>query len=250
MRCSVLTFRRSLAGLLVLSAALCGPAAQAGTLWYNGDWDGRDALTNETGHNNGAVYDNFVVPAGQTYTLTGAFSNDFARGLSRITTAAWEIRSGMSAGNGGALLFSGDGAVTKTATGRSTNFGGFFVYNEFTMQVSLPSVVLGPGTYWLAVIPDATGNGDNVDADSLISTTRGPTRSARRPATTTLPSSIARTTATPSRPRPTSKARGRGITRWALSVPFSRTSPHRSPRPWCCSSGRHCSWQGIATAAA
>jgi hypothetical protein len=80
------------------------------------------------------------------------------------TTAYWEIRSGVSAGNGGTLLASGDGADTVTATGRSINVG--IVLDEYTNQVAV-NVTLTAGTYWLAVAPDVSNQ------NSYISTTSG-----------------------------------------------------------------------------
>lgn len=173
MKWGVSTFRRLLAALLVAGAALCGTTAKADSvLWYNGNWDGADALVNETQTLKGRVYENFIVPMGTTYTITGAFSNDFMRNSALATTASWEIRSGVSAGNGGTLIASGDSADTKTATGNSSTFGGFFVYNEFKNQVAIPSITLAAGTYWLSVAPD-TGATGSVDANSLVSTTSG-----------------------------------------------------------------------------
>ncbi len=164
---------RSVAALVV-SVAVCSQAAKADpVLWYNGNWDQRDALANETGHINGLVYENFIVPVGQTWTVTGAWSNDFSRNsIATPTTASWQIRSGVSAGNGGTLLASGSGATTVTATGASSTFGGFFTYFERTYSVSVPSVVLGAGEYWLSVAPNTSGAG-SVDSNSLNSTTSG-----------------------------------------------------------------------------
>lgn len=159
---------RLIAGIVVAAAILEGQTAQAGgILWYNGDYDGRDALVNQTGAPDGLVYDDFIVPTGYTFTLTGVFSNDLMYNPSVATTAYWEIRSGVSAGNGGTLLYSGDGADSLTATGRSEPVipGVFNVY-EYTNLVSV-SVTLGAGTYWLAVAPDVSGQ------NSYITTTSG-----------------------------------------------------------------------------
>jgi len=160
---------RVIAGLLVVAAILHGQTAQAGgTLWYNGDYDGRDALVNQTGAPDGLVYDNFIVPTGYTFNLTGVFSNDLMYTPSAATTAYWEIHSGVSAGNGGTLLYSGDGADTLTATGRfEPVIPGVFNVYEYTNQVSVSGVTLGAGTYWLAVAPDVSGQ------NSFITTTSG-----------------------------------------------------------------------------
>jgi len=133
-------------------------------LWYNGDNDGRDAWVNQTGAADGLVYDDFIVPTGFVYDLTGVFSNDLMYDPAAATTAYWEIRSGVSSGNGGTLLASGDGADTVTATGRSDNFG--ITVDEYTNQVDV-NVILSAGTYWLAVAPDVANQ------NSYVTTTSG-----------------------------------------------------------------------------
>jgi hypothetical protein len=161
---------RFVAGLLVASAILHAqtrPASGGSVLWYNGDYDSRDTQVNQTGAQDGLVYDNFIVPTGFTYNITGVFSNDFMYNPSAASTAYWEIRSGVSAGNGGTLLDSGDGADTLTATGRSIPvIPGVFNVFEYTNSVSV-SVSLGAGTYWLAVAPDVGSQ------NSYIGTTSG-----------------------------------------------------------------------------
>jgi PEP-CTERM motif len=154
--------------LLVVGAVVTlGQSARADqTLWYNGDMDGRDAFTNQTGAPDGLIYDNFIVPVGQTFTLTGVFSNNVMLDDGTASTAYYEIRSGVSAGNGGTLLYSGDGADSITATGRTFSFGGLVV-PEFTNLVAVSGITLAAGTYWLAVAPDVS------DQDSFISTTSG-----------------------------------------------------------------------------
>jgi len=152
-------------GLFAMACAglwLSPGAAHAGsvTLWYNGDSDGRDQLLNETGSVAGLVYDDFIVPTGDIYTITGVFSNDAMSDPAAATTAYWEIRSGVSAGNGGTLVASGDGADTVTATGRSENNT-----DEYTNQVAA-SVSLSAGTYWLAVAPDVAGENTYINSTS------------------------------------------------------------------------------------
>ena len=75
---------------------------------YNGDMDGRDAWTNQTGAADGLVYDDFIAQAGSSYTITGVFSNDAMFTACADSTAYWEIRWGVSASNSGTLLDSGD----------------------------------------------------------------------------------------------------------------------------------------------
>ena len=150
---------------LVLLVAAAAPLYADSTLWYNGDGNGVNGLSNEvnTAVSQSYVFDDFIVGAGGE-TLTGAFSND----LMNFTAvdADVEILSGVSAGDGGTTVYSAFGvADTQTATGRS-GFG----YTEYTIDVSLPDVVLSPGTYWLAVAPDGGGNNT---VRSFISTTSG-----------------------------------------------------------------------------
>jgi len=142
--------------MLVVAMTQGGQAAKAsGMLWYNGDSDGRDGLVNQTGSPDGYVYDNFIVPSGYTWTINSVYSNDLL--TTSVSTAYWEIRSGVSSGVGGTLLYSGDGADSQTATGKSYNFNGVVSVSEYTNAVSVSGVTLNPGTYWLAVVPDASG---------------------------------------------------------------------------------------------
>jgi hypothetical protein len=161
---------RIVAGLLAAAAILHGPPTAAGgsILWYNGDYDGRDTQVNQTGPADGRIYDDFIVPTGFTFTITSVFSNNFMFSPPdpATATAAWEIRSGVSAGNGGTLLDSGDGADTLTATGRSINVPPFGNIAELTNSVSV-NVTLGAGTYWLSVAPDVSNQ------NSFIGTTSG-----------------------------------------------------------------------------
>jgi hypothetical protein len=146
---------------------------KADTLWYNGDFDVQVFASNANIDFSGNppfsnTYDDFVVPAGQQWSITNVFSNDQMTSAFG-TTAYWEIRSGVSAGNGGTLVASGTGADTLTATGR-TQFVFPVTYTEYTVEVSGLNVVLNSGTYWLTVAPILDPN----DAGrSFVSITRG-----------------------------------------------------------------------------
>jgi hypothetical protein len=139
-----------------------------GALWYNGDFDGVDGLTNEqdtfaTGYSH--IYDDFNVPDSAGWDVTSVFSDNLAS--TNITSATWEIRSGVGAGIPGTLVASGM-TVTPvvTATGRS-GFG----FIEYMVEVTGLNVHLdGNGaTYWLNVTPV-----DNLDGGrSFDSTTSG-----------------------------------------------------------------------------
>ncbi len=153
---------------LILTSLLAGGVlvlnASAGTLAYQGNFDGVNGLVNEVNTSAGVTaytYDNFIVPAGQTWDVTGLFSNNLAN--ISWTSAFWDIRKGVSPGNGGTDVASGSSSATDTATGRS-GFG----YTEYQAMVSGLNIELTAGTYWLAVSPISSGNGE-----AFISTTSG-----------------------------------------------------------------------------
>jgi hypothetical protein len=136
--------------------------AQCGSncLFYSGDFDANNVnangLANETdaivsGSPYGAAtYQNFTLDS--SATATGLFSNNLS-GLNPAT-GYWEIRTGVSEGNGGTLVASGTGSVTQTATGRS-GFG----FLEYRDEVDGLSLNLAGGTqYWMAVVPNDPNN--------------------------------------------------------------------------------------------
>ncbi len=146
--------RRALSLLIALGCL--GIGARADILFYGGDFNPSfwysDSLANENdaavyGNPYGsAVYQNFVIAAGQTWNVTALFSNDIMT-LSP-TSAYWEIRTGLSEGNGGSLLASGAGADSYHAKG---------AYGEYTNTVNGLNLTLGAGTYWFSVVPEAPG---------------------------------------------------------------------------------------------
>jgi len=134
-------------------------------LWYNGDFDNVNGLANgqNTGFN-AAVYDNFNVTDAGGWDITALFTNNLLTTAAGITTANWEIRTGVSEGNAGTLLFSALNApATVTATGRS-GFG----LTEYTVKVTGLSVHLDPlpagQFYWISVQP--IGDGSEVSYNS------------------------------------------------------------------------------------
>ena len=145
-----------LALALTAAFALNTPAiAQAplGSLWYNGDFNGVNAVVNGTGTSDppSQVFDDFIVSG--IWHLTAVFSDNLLN--TGVTGALWEIRAGCNGGNGCTLVASGStNAPTVTPTGRS-GFG----YNEFMVEVTGINVVLAPGTYWLNVEPVGNGTG-------------------------------------------------------------------------------------------
>ena len=132
-------------------------------LWYNGDFNGVNGLANEQNTSLGdgqfaSVYDDFIVPAGPGWNVTAVFSDNLTD--TNITGATWEIRQGISEGNGGTLIASGT-TVTPvvTPTGRS-GFG----FTEFMVEVTGLNVSLADGTYWLNVTPIGDLSGRSFDS--------------------------------------------------------------------------------------
>ncbi len=134
----------------------------ASPLWgasYTGDFDPNnplaDSLANENDANVGgnpygaATYENFVVGSGGAW-VTGFWTNNLMNIVPQ--TAYWELRKGVSEGNGGTIIASGTSVDQVTPTGRS-GFG----YTEYQNYVDIGSyfIPLDPGTYWYAVVPQA-----------------------------------------------------------------------------------------------
>lgn len=122
-------------------------------LWYNGDPDLVSGLASEinTVVSDARVYDDFTLNSGAT--ITGVFGNFF---MDFFTSQAYyEIRSGVSAGNGGTLLASGTIAVSQTPNGFD-NFGltGYRISGSIT-----PLALAGLTQYWLTLAPIGTGSG-------------------------------------------------------------------------------------------
>jgi len=131
-----------------------GPLSAGATLFYGGEFDFRAAFNDERSNYRGmtAVYENFIVPEGG-WRINAVFVNAFFNYDS--SGADFEIRSGVSAGNGGTVLFSGFGRPsTQQPTGRS--WQGF---EERTLTISDLDIELGPGEYWLMVRPITFGCG-------------------------------------------------------------------------------------------
>ncbi len=149
----------------------------ASPIWadsYTGDFDpnhfGANALPNENDANVGgmpygaAAYENFVVTGEQKWII-GFWTNN----LMDITpqTAYWELRMGVSEGNGGTIIASGTSPDQVTPTGRSA-----FGYSEYRNYADIGSffIPLDPGTYWYAVVPlapDQNGRSFNTNTFGL-----------------------------------------------------------------------------------
>src|SRR5277367_5177829 len=155
--------------LLSLFAVLClTVAANAATpYFYGGDFNANDpnanGLANETDGTitgspyGAATFQNFT--ASGAITVTGLFTNNLNNN-GAPANGYWEIRKGVSEGNGGTLVASGTGAMTDTNTGRS-GFG----YTETHNEIDGLNVSLAAGQYWFAAVPN-TPNGGGRDFNS------------------------------------------------------------------------------------
>src|SRR4051812_37107799 len=142
-------FRILLAGLLAAISFCPALFGQTGANpvvgWYNGDWQsGIPTLANwyVSDTQVARIYDDFMVPSAG-WTVTGVFSNNALNGTPVVSQASWEIRSGVSAGNGGTVVAWG---VDPAKVIRNSN--GSSRIEVAGLQVSLPG-----GRYWLNVAP-------------------------------------------------------------------------------------------------
>lgn len=144
--------------LLLLAALATASPAAAQTLVYQGDHQGGTTCsTKGSSLATGCVmYDNITV-GGDGWNVTGLFGHFYqpaVDGMAPWTSAFWEIRSGMSEGNAGTLLFGGASSVvsaTQVATGRS--FTGSATFEEYLATLILPEFFLAPGSYWIGIAP-------------------------------------------------------------------------------------------------
>jgi uncharacterized protein (TIGR03437 family) len=146
--------RTLLAGLAIILAPniVLAQGAPANPSWYNGDcrsgipgqsnWYFSDQMFSRT-------FDNFDVPSGG-WTVASVFSLNAMSG-STVTEAAWEIRSGVSRGNGGTVVASGRSPATQTL---------LFTWPDgeriYRIEVDGLAAQLAPGSYWLNVSPVIT----------------------------------------------------------------------------------------------
>lgn len=154
---------KSIGGLLaVVCLAMLSTGAKA-QLWYNGDFDNSFFLYNQVNNvtqGNSLVYDDFIVPVGQSWNITSVFSDNQMNFVDN--TAVWEIRTGVGPGNPGVLVASGSGAASQIATGNVGAAG-----TEYRIETAA-SALLPTGIYWLAVAPSTPTNDGML---SFLSTT-------------------------------------------------------------------------------
>jgi hypothetical protein len=139
------------------------PTPSGDALWYNGDFNDVNGLANERDTSLGSgqyasTYDDFNVPDADGWDVTSVFSNNLAD--TNVVGASWEIRQGITEGNGGTLIASGTTVTPNvTPTGRS-GFG----FTEFMVEVAGLSVHLDQGDYFLNVTPTGDLTGRSFDS--------------------------------------------------------------------------------------
>jgi hypothetical protein len=144
--------------MVFVLAAGARSARSEGVLWYGGDF-GACAGAGICVFNNArlldlqgdSVLDDFVVPAGFSWHITGLFSNNqfqYPYELEPFTQALWSLRTGVGTNNPGHILFSGISPVAIASTGRIIDR-----FPEHTVTVSDLSIDLPSGTYFASVSP-------------------------------------------------------------------------------------------------
>jgi hypothetical protein len=128
---------------------------KAVTLYYGGDWDGRNALSNEenTAGADGQVYDD--VRWRGSWHAKSLFSRNFLN--TNVLWCNYDIRKNVSPGNAGTSVIGGPitgAACTVTPTG-----GSGFGFMEYEVRVSGLDITLPGGHYWINVQPHGDGTG-------------------------------------------------------------------------------------------
>jgi len=99
-----------------------------------------------------STYGNFNVQSSHTVTVTGILFNVQADANFDPLTATYDVRTGVTDGNGGTSIASGSGNVTVAPTGRN-----FLGLNEYSVAVNLSTpLLLGTGGYWFNMTPSCT----------------------------------------------------------------------------------------------
>ena len=138
--------------------SLCHPC-----LFYGGDINTGDINAAGMSDENtllivggGFTYGAVEIPAGVTANVYGILFNVQADAAFDPLTASYDIRTGVSDGNGGTSIASGSGSAVVQATGRN-----FLGLNEYTVAVSWSTpVTLTAGTYWFNAEPNCTNTLD------------------------------------------------------------------------------------------
>jgi hypothetical protein len=131
------------------------PASCDPCLFYGGDLNPTDPNADGFSDENtllilggSQTYGAITIPAGANASVTGILYQVLATAAFDPFTATYDIRQGISEGNGGTDVSTGSASVAVAATGR-TAFGLY----EYTVTATFSSVTLVPGEYWFNLEP-------------------------------------------------------------------------------------------------
>ena len=137
--------------------SLCSPC-----VFYGGDLNPSDPNAAGMSDENtllilggSSTYAELDIPSGTTITAKGLLFNIQASAAFDPMTASYDIRTGVSEGNGGTSIASGTTNISVAATGN--NFLGLY---EYSIAVVFPAVTLNSGAYWVNVTPNCTNTLD------------------------------------------------------------------------------------------
>jgi len=147
---------------VIFALAAAGLASAANAQFYGGDFNGVNGLSSEknTTVSEAMVYDNFNWGGGPVATVFGNFLQSIG---GQVAGGEWEIRSGVSQGNGGVVVLSGN-----SVTGWAFKGPGGFGFEEWTLTLDGGNQNLNAGSYWVGVRPIGFGAGR-----AFVSTTSG-----------------------------------------------------------------------------
>jgi hypothetical protein len=124
-------------------------------LFYGGDLNPNDPNADGFSDENtllitggSQTYGAVSIPSGPNANVTGILFNILATAAFDPYTATYDIRQGISEGNGGTDVSSGSASIAVAATGRNA----FGLY-EYTITATFSTVNLSPGEYWFNLEP-------------------------------------------------------------------------------------------------
>ena len=141
--------------MLALFSVVWAMPLSATTLWYNGDAAETGGLAESfyVPPYESRWFEDFVVTSSTGWTVQSVWASHAFLDTGEpiiVTSAKWEIRTGITPGNEGTVVAGGSASATLTATGQY-----FFGAPEYRIEVTGLSVNLGPGVYWLSVTPES-----------------------------------------------------------------------------------------------
>jgi hypothetical protein len=103
-----------------------------------------------------STYTSFTL-SGVSASVTGIVFNVQADANFDPQTASYDVRTGVTDGQGGTSIASGTNSITVAATGRN-----FIGLNEYTVAVNLSTpLLIGPGEYWFNLTPTCTNGAED-----------------------------------------------------------------------------------------